>query len=125
MYSRVVKIKNLFFELLTFLINLRIWDSSFVLIEFSKKFRPRKSSNKNSATWAFRIAKDIKQDDTLSEIDTYDVDFLSAKERISKMKIKYVKIEDPIIQTIFEAYLVIKTGSELIPGVGSVSKVGS
>jgi len=64
----------------------------------------RKSSNQNSATFAFRLAKELKGNLKLEKIDTYDQDFVKAKERVSNMQIKYLKIDDPIIQTIFEPY---------------------
>lgn len=70
-----------------------------------------KSSNQNSATFAFRMAKEMKNDNSLSKIETYDPDFVKAKERVSKMQIKFVEIDDPIIQTILEPYVAYKLGT--------------
>lgn len=64
-----------------------------------------RSSHHSSASFAFRIAKETKKNLDLKKIDTYDPDFLKAKERVEKMKIKIVMVNDPIIQTMFEPYL--------------------
>ena len=65
-------------------------------------------SNKNSATFAFKIAKEIKRQPELKDIDAKDPDFLLAKERVSKMQVKHIVVNDPIIQTILEPYLAFK-----------------
>ena len=71
------------------------------------------SSNHNSATFAFIIAKhdaekkNIDLNKTRDELQV-DPDFLpffkNAKERVSEMKIKVIDIENPIEQTLFEVY---------------------
>ncbi len=69
----------------------------------------KRYSNKNSATFAFLIARQNKMNSTLSTIETNEEDFfIRAKERVSKMKIKFIKVDDPIIQTILEPYIAFK-----------------
>lgn len=63
-------------------------------------------SNKNSASFAFRIVNGLKND-RFKESNAED-EFLKAKERVSKMQVKTIEIHDPIIQTIFEPYLAFK-----------------
>jgi hypothetical protein len=65
-------------------------------------------SNQNSATFAFRLAIEDIGDIKLSKIDSKHEKFLAAKERVSKMKIRCIEIDDPIIQTIFEPYVAVK-----------------
>jgi hypothetical protein len=78
----------------------------------------RPSSNHNSATFAFNLAKEtaIKKGINVNKkarvhLET-DSDFSNlfseAKKRVSRMSIKVIKIDDPIIQTIFEVYVSIK-----------------
>ena len=70
----------------------------------------RKSSNKNSATFAFLILKD-NFSEIINNIDTYDKDFLKAKEKVLKMKVRIIEINDPIIQTIIEPFIAYKLGT--------------
>lgn len=67
----------------------------------------RLSSNKNSASFAFLLYNYNKKNKQ-KEVEVYNPDFLKAKERISKMKIKILEINDPIIQTILEPYIAFK-----------------
>lgn len=74
----------------------------------------RPSSTHTSATFAFNLAKEaaiekgidvskarvhLEKDSAFSNLYT------EAKERVSKMTIKVIEINDPIIQTIFEVYV--------------------
>jgi hypothetical protein len=73
----------------------------------------RKSSGHNTATFAFNIAK---KDAINNKLDTkekrYNLEknpefanlFMKAKERVSKMKIRVVEINDPNIRALFEIY---------------------
>ena len=68
------------------------------------------------ASFAFNIAKkDLEENhpdenvdglsrDDLSENPTFDQAFTDAKTRVRKMSVRFVEIEDPIEQTIFEVY---------------------
>lgn len=78
----------------------------------------RPSSTHNSATFAFNLAKEaaIKKEIDVNNkarlhLET-DSDFSSlfseAKKRVSRMSIKVIGIDDPIIQTIFEVYVSVK-----------------
>ena len=76
----------------------------------------RPSSKHNSATFAFNIAmkEAIKKGiDTKRYRNVLEQDqdfaplFSKAKERVSKMGIRVVGIDDPIVQTLFEVYAVI------------------
>jgi hypothetical protein len=73
----------------------------------------RPSSAHNSATFAFNIAKmeaqkrGVKIDISRNELEANQVFaklFSLAKERVSKMSIRVVEINDPHLQTIFEVY---------------------
>jgi len=75
----------------------------------------RPSSGHNSATFAFILAKeeagkspkkiDIEQDREVLECDpAFKPIYHEMKERVSKMQIKVVKVEDPVEQTFFEVY---------------------
>ncbi|HJH32332.1 MAG TPA: hypothetical protein C5S50_09210 [Methanosarcinaceae archaeon] len=75
----------------------------------------RPSSTHTSATFAFNLAKEdaikngmdvnnktrahLENDSAFSSLYT------ETKERVSKMSIKVIEIDDPIIQTIFEVYV--------------------
>ena len=78
----------------------------------------RPSSTHTSATFAFNLAKEAAKE---KKIDVNNKDrvhletdsvfsnlYLEAKERVSKMSIKVIKIDDPILQTIFEVYASVK-----------------
>jgi hypothetical protein len=73
----------------------------------------RPSSTHNSAPFAFNLAKkaaiekgldlnksrvDLEKDSTFAKL------FFEAKDRVSKMSVRVIEIDDPIIQTIFEVY---------------------
>jgi|SRR3972149_3436111 len=78
----------------------------------------RNSSDANSASFAFNLAKEhyeTKFGSTkgtsrkeLSLNPAFDALFDNAKERVSRMKIRIVEIGDPITQTIFEVYAALK-----------------
>ena len=78
----------------------------------------RPSSTHNSASFAFNLAKksaikkEIDVNNKVREHLETDSDFLSlfleAKKRVSRMSIKVIRIDDPIIQTIFEVYVSVK-----------------
>jgi len=76
----------------------------------------RPSSKHNSATFAFNIATKeaiengiaVKKSRKLLEQDRDFVPLFSiAKERVSRMGVRVVGIDDPIVQTLFEVYAVI------------------
>ncbi len=71
------------------------------------------SSGHNSATFAFNIAKReaIKQGINVQltrsqlEVDpAFSKLYLEAKVRVSKMSVRVIEINDPIVQTLFEVY---------------------
>lgn len=77
------------------------------------QYHCRPSSGHGSATFAFILAKesavglgvDISLERKLLENDQkFKEEFNKAKQRVSKMPIKAVYIEDPILQTLFEVY---------------------
>ncbi len=71
-----------------------------------------------SATFAFNLAKEAaikkgidvnnKSRVNLERDSAFSNLYTEAKERVSKMSIKVIKIDDPIIQTVFEVYASIK-----------------
>ncbi|MDP2919699.1 MAG: GIY-YIG nuclease family protein [Dehalococcoidia bacterium] len=75
----------------------------------------RNSSDHNSAPFAFNLAKEkygLKFDKTdgmsrkqLSTLPAFDKLFTLEKERVSRMKIRYIEVPDPHVQTIFEVYV--------------------
>lgn len=67
----------------------------------------RLSSNKNSASFAFLLYNYNKKYKE-KKVEVYNPDFVKAKKRISKMKIRILEINDPIIQTILEPYIAFK-----------------
>jgi len=76
----------------------------------------RPSSGHTSATFAFNIATkdaigkgiDVKKPRKLLEQDRDFAPLFSiAKERVSRMGVRVVGIDDPIVQTLFEVYAVI------------------
>lgn len=81
----------------------------------------RKSSNNNTATFAFILAKEIANEQGFDtkiyrkELESdpifYNI-FLEQKERVSGMNIKVIEINDPIIQTIFEVYVSVELNTE-------------
>ena len=69
----------------------------------------RRSSGHNTATFAFLIAKENYQQKNPGSIISREKlaethEFVVAKERIAKMQIKFIEIEDPVVQTLFEVY---------------------
>jgi hypothetical protein len=73
----------------------------------------RPSSTHSSATFAFILAKedsiehgintDKSRDDLEKEPEFAEL-YKNAKDRVSKMKLKVIEIDDPIEQTLFEVY---------------------
>ena len=84
------------------------------------KEHSQQSSGHTSATFAFNIAK---QDAKKADIDInrqrkdleHDPEFANiyraAKERVAKMQIRVIGIEDPIEQTLFEVYVSLELGT--------------
>lgn len=73
----------------------------------------RPSSTHNSAPFAFKLAKkeaiekgmDLnKSREELERDPTFAKLFSDAKDKVSKMSVRVIEIDDPIIQTIFEVY---------------------
>lgn len=73
----------------------------------------RPSSGHTSATFAFNIAKreaikeGINTNVTRKQLEadpTFTTLYLRAKDRVSKMSLQAIQINDPIMQTIFEVY---------------------
>ena len=81
------------------------------------------SSDHYSATLAFRITKKsasairIKSkkqtNEQLMKNSDFVKEFKAAKERISRVKIRFVEIEDQIEQAVFEIYAHLELGTEL------------
>ena len=81
------------------------------------------ANNHNLASFAFNIAKkDVEERhpnekvdglsrDDLSEMPIFDQAFTDAKERVREMSVRFVEIEDPIEQTIFEVYAHMELGT--------------
>lgn len=81
----------------------------------------RKSSTHNSAPFAFSIAKKnaeesgIKVNMSRKELENnsnFAKIFFKAKERVSKMHVRVIEIDDQIIQTIFEVYASLELETE-------------
>ena len=81
----------------------------------------RKSSYHNSATFAFILAKEIANEQgidikikrkALESDSTFADIFFKQKERVSKMNVRVIEIDDPIIQTIFEVYVSMELNTE-------------
>lgn len=73
----------------------------------------RPSSSHNSAPFAFNLAKEEAAQNRIdvnrrrSELEkdpAFASLFLKAKQRISRMQVRVIKIDDPIMQTLFEVY---------------------
>ncbi|MFA5267954.1 MAG: hypothetical protein WC379_08275 [Methanoregula sp.] len=82
----------------------------------------RLGSRHNSATFAFILAKeeaekspkkiDLEQDrDVLERDPAFKPIYDEMKERVSKMQIKVVEVEDPVEQTFFEVYAALELGT--------------
>mgnify|MGYP001614181565 CR=1 FL=1 len=74
----------------------------------------RPGSTHNSAPFAFNLAREVAKEKGINvglsrirlEKDQNFIDLFSkAKKRVSKMSIRAIEIDDPIIQTIFEVYV--------------------
>ena len=72
----------------------------------------RRSSDRYSATFAFRLAKrewwllsNVLTDAELEENPLFRERFLKAKDRVSQMAFQYVQVADPIEQTLLEVYV--------------------
>ena len=88
------------------------------VLEHSQRANPH-----DQATFAFNIAKKDFQENhpnekadglgakTLAKNPVFAPLFTKAKERVRKMSVRFVKIEDPIEQTIFEVYAHMKLGT--------------
>jgi len=81
----------------------------------------RKSSYHNSATFAFILAKEItneqgidinKTRNALESDSTFSDIFLEQKERVSRMNVRVIEVDGPIIQTIFEVYVSMELNTE-------------
>jgi hypothetical protein len=78
----------------------------------------RQSSTHNSAPFAFSIAKEIaikkgfydpsKTRAQIEKMPIFKEVFNQSKKRVAKMSIRYVSIEDPIEQTLFQVYAAMK-----------------
>jgi hypothetical protein len=76
----------------------------------------RRSSIRNSATFAFKLAREAakrkeidlsKQRVELAKDPNFAKLFSEAKERVSRMSVRVIDIDGPIIQTLFEVYAAI------------------
>ena len=68
------------------------------------------SSRKESATFAFQLLKDKvpTQKRTRAEIERdYASEFAHERERIRKMSVRAVEVEDRVVQTFFELYAIL------------------
>lgn len=82
----------------------------------------RPSSMHNSATFAFRLAKeemasrkDILKGITRRELETapgFDRAFYEAKARVAEMKIRVIEIDDQVTQALFEIYASVKLNTK-------------
>lgn len=81
----------------------------------------QQSSGHTSATFAFNIAKenarksgiDInKRRIELERDPEFSLLYRNAKERVAKMKIKVIGMDDPIEQTLFEVYASLELGTD-------------
>lgn len=80
----------------------------------------RRSSGHGSATFAFIIAKKAAKGtgidlgvsrDVLEKDAAFVPLFAEAKERVGKMPVKVIRIDDPILQTLFEVYASVALGT--------------
>lgn len=82
----------------------------------------RSSSPHNSAPFAFNLARENAIEKKIDvnkkrrvelQIDSnFSKLFSEAKERISKMSVRVIKIDDPITQTLFEVYASVKLNTK-------------
>ncbi len=83
-------------------------------IKFRIREHSQPSSTHNSAPFAFNLAKEeirryhsIPTNATrkeLAELPEFDKPFSEAKQRVARMKIRFIEIDDQIEQTLFEVY---------------------
>ncbi len=83
----------------------------------------QRGSDRYSATLAFRIAKKSvsairikgkkQTNEQLMKNSDFVKEFVAAKERISRAKIRFVEVEDQIEQAMFEIYAHLELGTEL------------
>lgn len=82
------------------------------------QYHCRLSSDHNKATFAFRIARSktnlekatYKTEGSRKQLEydpVFGPAFLSAKERIRKMELRFVEIDNPILQALFEIYVAV------------------
>ena len=81
----------------------------------------RPSSDNSSAPFAFNLAKktavrkgiDVsKSRSELEKKSTFTSLFSEAKEKVSRMSVRVIEIDDPIIQTLFEVYASVELNTE-------------
>ncbi len=81
----------------------------------------RRGSNHNTAPFAFNLAKKIavetgidinKHRDNLEKDSTFIILFSEAKLRVSRMSVRVIEINEPLLQTIFEVYASIDLRTE-------------
>lgn len=79
----------------------------------------RPGNDRYTATFAFRLAKQgceqLSAGRTDAELEShpkFKPVFMAAKNRVSKMKVQYVEIRDPIEQTLFEVYAAESLGTK-------------
>lgn len=80
----------------------------------------RPSSTHNSAPFAFNLAKKVaKEKDVdvsrrrreLEKDPIFSGLFLKAKERVSRMSVKVIEVDNPVIQTLLEVYAALSLGT--------------
>ncbi len=81
----------------------------------------RPSSTHNSASFAFNLARDLAKEqgvntdiitrENLENDPCFKKFFSEAKERVSQMSVRYIEIDDSVLQSVFEIYchLALKT----------------
>lgn len=80
----------------------------------------RRNSGHNKATFAFLIAKNSAKKAGI-DLNAYRGDlevkpafarlYTKAKERVSRMSVKVIEIDDPVLQTLFEVYASLALGT--------------
>lgn len=80
----------------------------------------RPSSTHNSAPFAFNLAKKVAKEKGVdvsrrrSELEKdpiFSGPFLEAKERVSRMSVKVIEVDNPVIQTLLEVYAALSLGT--------------
>lgn len=79
----------------------------------------RPGNDRYTATFAFRLAKQKcgqlsagRTDAELESHPEFKPLFMAAKDRVSKMKVQYVEVPDPIEQALFEVYAAESLGTK-------------